>query len=148
MDWWSELWLNEGFATWVGWLAVDHLFPEWDIWTKFLNEEQLRGLSLDALRSSHPIEVDVMHPSEITQIFDIISYSKGASLIRMLSSWMGEDVFLKGIRSYLKKHQYSNAKTIDLWESLSEACGTNVGEFMETWTRKMGVTRFSFAFHR
>jgi aminopeptidase 2 len=62
MEWWSDLWLNEGFATWVGWLAVDHLFPEWNIWTQFVNDDLQRGLKLDALRSSHPIEVPVKNP--------------------------------------------------------------------------------------
>jgi aminopeptidase 2 len=74
MEWWSQLWLNEGFATWVGYLAVDHIFPEWDIFTQFVMEGLQSGLTLDALRSSHPIEVEVSHPSEIQQIFDAISY--------------------------------------------------------------------------
>jgi aminopeptidase N len=77
MDWWSELWLNEGFATFVGWLAVDHLFPEWNVFTSFLIGDYSSGVGLDSLRSSHPIEVDVNSASEINQIFDAISYSKG-----------------------------------------------------------------------
>ncbi|RKO85972.1 peptidase M1, membrane alanine aminopeptidase, partial [Blyttiomyces helicus] len=96
MDWWSELWLNEGFATFVGWLAVDHLFPEWQIWCSFLLEEFARGQELDALRSSHPIDVDVKSPNEIAQIFDAISYAKGASVIQMLSASLGIDTFKKG----------------------------------------------------
>lgn len=105
------MWLNEGFATWVGWLAVDFLFPEWDIWTSFINNEVGRGLELDAMRSSHPIEVPVKNPEEISQIFDAISYSKGASVIRMLVAYLGEDVFKHGIQAYLKKHMYGNAAT-------------------------------------
>lgn len=97
MDWWSELWLNEGFATFVGWMAVDHLFPEWDIWTSFVTDEMLSALSLDALRSSHPIQVPVSSPSEISQIFDAISYSKGASVIRMLNTLLTESKFAQGI---------------------------------------------------
>jgi aminopeptidase N len=119
MDWWSDLWLNEGFATWVGWLAVDFLFPEWDIWTDFILNETQVALTLDGLRSSHPIEVPVKNPSEIIQIFDAISYSKGASLIRMLVKFLGEDIFQNGMRSYLNKYKYQNAKTSDLWASLS-----------------------------
>ncbi len=65
MEWWTDLWLNEGFATFVGWLAVDHLYPEWDVWTQFALQEVARGISLDALRNSHPIEVDVKKPSEV-----------------------------------------------------------------------------------
>ncbi|KAJ1658321.1 hypothetical protein IWQ61_002423 [Dispira simplex] len=138
MEWWSDLWLNEGFATWVGNYVVDKIFPEWNTWTNFVTEETQRGLSLDALRSSHPIEVDVGRASEISQIFDAISYSKGASVIRMLSSYLGEDVFLSGIRAYLKKHMYGNASTLDLWQALSDASGQDVSQFMELWTRHVG----------
>ncbi|KAJ2723262.1 hypothetical protein GGI07_002764 [Coemansia sp. Benny D115] len=138
MEWWSELWLNEGFATWVGNLAVDHLFPEYHMWTQFLIDNLQRALSLDALRSSHPIQVPVQRSADISQIFDAISYSKGASAIRMLSSYIGLDNFFKGIRAYLQKHKYANASTEDLWNALSEASGVNVTQFMALWTRKIG----------
>ena len=138
MEWWSDLWLNEGFATWVGWLATDHLFPEWDIWTEFVMNDCQSGLSLDGLRSSHPIEVPVRSPSEISQIFDSISYSKGASLIRMLVAFLGETSFKTGLRQYLKKHKLGNAKTADLWDSLAEASGQPVADIMNTWTQTIG----------
>ena len=138
MEWWSDLWLNEGFATWVGWLAADHLFPEWDIWTEFILDDCQAGLSLDGLRSSHPIEVPVKNPSEITQIFDSISYSKGASIIRMLVKFLGEEVFQLGMRSYLKKHKYGNANTSDLWDSLAAASGQPVAKIMTAWTQIIG----------
>lgn len=143
MEWWSDLWLKEGFATWVGWLAADHLFPEWDIWTQFLIDDASQGLHLDCLRSSHPIEVPVRNPSEISQIFDSISYSKGASVIRMLVAYLGEDVFQKGMRKYLKRHQYANACTGDLWAALTEASGKPVKEIMFAWTQKMGFPLLS-----
>ncbi|KAJ1734465.1 hypothetical protein LPJ61_001064 [Coemansia biformis] len=138
MEWWSELWLNEGFATWVGNLAVDHLFPEYHAWTQFLVDEFQRALALDALRSSHPIQVPVRRSSEISQIFDAISYSKGGSAIRMLSSYIGLDNFFKGVRAYLQKHKYANASTQDLWTALSEASGVDVTQFMAIWTRTIG----------
>ncbi|CAJ0748807.1 12274_t:CDS:2, partial [Entrophospora sp. SA101] len=96
MEWWDHLWLNEGFATWVGYLAIDKIFPDWDIWTQFVTEGFQKGLQLDSLKSSHPIEVPVNNPSEIHQIFDAISYYKGASVIRMLSDHLGENIFLSG----------------------------------------------------
>ncbi|KAF9559182.1 hypothetical protein EC968_006723 [Mortierella alpina] len=139
MEWWDHLWLNEGFATWVGTLAVDHLFPKWDTWPTFVVDDVQRGITLDSLRSSHPIEVPVNDPHEIHQIFDAISYSKGASVIRMLSNWLTVDVFLAGIRRYLKKHEYKNATTDDLWSALSEESKIDVGEFMNTWTRIIGI---------
>ncbi|TPX36532.1 hypothetical protein SmJEL517_g01377 [Synchytrium microbalum] len=138
MDWWSDLWLNEGFATFVGWLSTDHLFPDWDVWTQFVMDDEQRAFQLDGLRSSHPIEVDVKNPAEISQIFDAISYSKGASVIRMLNGALGGDNFMKGVRSYLKKFSYSNAATSDLWASLSEASGVDVNALMYPWTREMG----------
>ncbi|OZJ06731.1 hypothetical protein BZG36_00345 [Bifiguratus adelaidae] len=138
MKWWDDLWLNEGFATWVGWLAVNKIFPEWDIWTDFVSSEWARGLQLDALRSSHPIQVHVSTPEEVDQIFDAISYSKGASVIRMLASWLGEKVFLKGISKYLKIFAYSNASTADLWSSLNTETGQDVSSFMENWTKEVG----------
>jgi len=138
MEWWSDLWLNEGFATWVGWLAADYLFPEWDIWTEFIVDDCQAGLSLDGMRSSHPIEVPVKNPSEITQIFDSISYSKGASIIRMLVKYLTEDVFQTGMRSYLRKHKFGNARTDDLWASLAEASGQPVSNIMTGWTRIIG----------
>ena len=106
MDWWSELWLNEGFATWVGWLAVDHIHPDYEVWTQFVTEAMQTAQQLDALRSSHPIEVPVKDALEIEQIFDAISYLKGSSVIRMLSNHLSVEVFLKGVSEYLKAHAY------------------------------------------
>lgn len=140
MQWWNELYLNESFATWVGWLAVDHIYPEWDIWTSFVNEDMPRALKLDALRSSHAIEVDVADASEIHQIFDAISYDKGASVIRMLSSWLGVETFLGGVRRYIQKHKWGNASSNDLWVALSEEAGMDVAKFMTLWTKHVGVS--------
>ncbi|KAF2304318.1 hypothetical protein GH714_029844 [Hevea brasiliensis] len=90
MEWWTHLWLNEGFATWV--CSADSLFPKWKVWTQFL-EETTEGLRLDGLEGSHPIEVEINHASEIDEIFDAISYRKGASVIRMLQSYLGAECF-------------------------------------------------------
>lgn len=130
--------MNEGFASWVGELAVDQQHPEWKVWTEFVVNDCQAGLGLDALRSSHPIEVPVKSPTEISQIFDSISYSKGASIIRMLVGWLGEETFKKGIQAYLKKFKLSNARTEDLWTSLSEASGKPVNEMMGGWTKHIG----------
>lgn len=97
MEWWTHLWLNEGYASFVEFLCVDHLFPEYDIWTQFVTDMYTRALELDALQNSHPIEVEVGHPTEIDEIFDEISYNKGASLIRMLHNYLGEEAFREGM---------------------------------------------------
>ncbi|KAJ9085937.1 hypothetical protein DSO57_1009263 [Entomophthora muscae] len=138
LEWWSHLWLNEGFATWAGHYAVDKLFPEWDFWTEFVISGVERGLELDAKRSSHPIEVEVKDPNDVNQLFDDISYFKGASVICMLCAYLSEVVFLKGVHRYLKKHMYSNASTDDLWEALSEESGQDVSKFMTLWTKQAG----------
>nr|CAB3480868.1 unnamed protein product [Digitaria exilis]CAB3482869.1 unnamed protein product [Digitaria exilis] len=137
MEWWTHLWLNEGFASWVSYLAVESLFPEWNNWTQFL-DETTSGLRLDALAESHPIEVEVNHASEIDAIFDSISYDKGASVIRMLQSYLGAERFQKALASYIKKYAYSNAKTEDLWAVLEEESGEPVKDLMTTWTKQQG----------
>ncbi|XP_041987811.1 puromycin-sensitive aminopeptidase [Aricia agestis] len=138
MEWWTHLWLNEGYASFVEFLCVNHLFPEYDIWTQFVTETYIRALELDCLKNSHPIEVPVGHPSEIDEIFDDISYNKGASVIRMLHRYIGDDDFRKGMNIYLTSHQYKNTFTEDLWAALEEASKKPVGEVMSTWTKQMG----------
>lgn len=138
MEWWTHLWLNEGYASFVEFLCVAHLFPEYDIWTQFVTDTYIRALELDALKNSHPIEVPVGHPSEIDEIFDDISYNKGACVIRMLHAYIGDDDFRKGMNLYLKRHSYSNAETGDLWDALEEASSKNVRRVMSTWTEQQG----------
>ena len=138
MDWWSELWLNEGFATWAGCLAVNQLYPDHQVWQSFVQDRMQIAQSLDSLRASHPIEVPVKDALEVEQIFDAISYSKGCSVIRMLSGHLGIDVFLEGIATYLQLHKYGNATANDLWVALSKASGKNVGDFMDPWIREIG----------
>lgn len=138
MEWWTHLWLNEGYASFVEFLCVHHLFPEYDIWTQFVTDMYTRALELDSLKNSHPIEVPVGHPSEIDEIFDEISYNKGASVIRMLHDYIGEEDFRKGMNLYLTRHQYSNTVTEDLWLALQEASSKNVGAVMSSWTKYKG----------
>ncbi len=138
MEWWTHLWLNEGFATYMEYLALDHIFPEWDIWTQFVLVDQGRALDLDSLKNTHPIEVEVHHPDEISEIFDAISYSKGASILKMLAEYLGAENFRDGLRHYLKKHSYGNAATEDLWSALEEVSGKPVIKIMKNWTSKPG----------
>ncbi|TXT13659.1 hypothetical protein VHUM_01026 [Vanrija humicola] len=139
MKWWDNLWLNEAFATLMGELVIpDRIWPEWKVRQEFLNVHLANALSLDSQRSSHPIEVDCPDANQINQIFDSISYSKGASVLRMLSGVVGEEKFLKGVSIYLKKHVYGNAETKDLWEGISESSGLDVAKIMANWTLKIG----------
>lgn len=138
MRWWTDLWLNEGFASWIEYLAVDHLFPEWEMWTQFAVDEQQRAFKLDALEHTHPIEVPVRHPDEIRTIFDTISYSKGASVIHMLHEYLSPELFRDGLRHYLKRHSYDNTDTSDLWLALEEISDKPVSNFMAAWTGHAG----------
>jgi puromycin-sensitive aminopeptidase len=138
MRWWDDLWLNESFASWMGTKAVDWLFPEWQMWTQFVNMDTNRALSLDGLKNSHPIEQEVKDPAEVSQLFDAISYSKGASVIRMLEQFLTPEVFRQGINRYLSGHQYQNAQTADLWSALEDASRQPVTSIMDTWTGQMG----------
>ncbi|KAK1434223.1 hypothetical protein QVD17_11142 [Tagetes erecta] len=137
MEWWTHLWLNEGFATWVSYFATNTLFPEWQVWTQFL-EETADGLRLDSLEQSHPVEVEVHNASSVIEVFDAISYQKGSSLIRMLKEYLGDDIFQKSMSSYMKKYAYKNAKTEDLWMVLSEESGVEVNKLMDIWTKQTG----------
>ena len=138
MEWWDDLWLNESFASWMGTKAVDWLFPEWEMWTQFVNMDTNRALSLDGLKNSHPIEQEVKNPAEVSQLFDAISYSKGGSVIRMLENFLGPEVFQGGLYRYLKGHEYGNARTQDLWEALEEESGLPVTNIMDSWVKQTG----------
>ncbi|HSX44776.1 MAG TPA: M1 family metallopeptidase [Candidatus Saccharimonadales bacterium] len=138
MRWWTDLWLNEGFASWIEYLAVDHLFPEWQMWTQFMVEEQQPALKMDALEHTHPIVMDINDPNEIRSIFDAISYNKGSSVIQMLHEYLGKDVFRDGLRHYLQTHKYNNTNTIDLWSALETISGKPVKQFMNSWTDRAG----------
>jgi len=138
MEWWDDLWLNESFASWMGNKAVDWLFPEWEMWTQFVNMDTNRALSLDGLKNSHPIEQEVKNPAEVSQLFDAISYSKGASVIRMLENFLGAETFRKGLNRYLSGHMYSNARTQDLWTALEMESGQPVTAIMDSWVKQMG----------
>ncbi|KAI0417421.1 peptidase family M1-domain-containing protein [Xylaria grammica] len=138
MDWWEGLWLNEGFATLMSWLSCNHFYPEWKVWENYVADSLQSALGLDSLRSSHPIEVPVKRASEVEEIFDAISYSKGSCVLRMISTYLGEDVFLEGVRRYIKKHAYGNTQTNDLWAALEDASGKPVREIMSIWTKNVG----------
>ncbi|MFH1535775.1 MAG: M1 family metallopeptidase, partial [Patescibacteria group bacterium] len=138
MKWWNDLWLNEGFACYIEFLAIDEIYPEFDVWTQFVSTEMADAFALDSLKNTHPIEVNVQDPAEISEIFDDVSYSKGASIIRMLAQYLGYNDFQRGLQRYLKKHAYGNAETFDLWQVLEEVSGKPVAKIMANWTGKAG----------
>jgi aminopeptidase N len=138
MEWWTDLWLNEGFASWAANFGVDKLFPEWNYWAQFIASDFTTVQSADALPSSRPIEVEINDPEEIRSLFDEISYSKGPTIVRMLHQYLGDKDFRTGISHYLAKHSYNNATTADLWAALQEKSGKPVAKFMSAWTSQAG----------
>ncbi|KAH9512314.1 hypothetical protein Btru_039144 [Bulinus truncatus] len=141
-SWWDDLWLNEGFATFVEYLGMDHVHPEWKMFDVLVINELQKALSFDGLVSSHPLYVPVGHPDEITEIFDAVSYSKGASLIRMMRQFVGYKTFRRGMNLYLISKQYDVANHNDLWSALTQQASLDnkridVKEVMDTWTLQM-----------
>jgi len=139
LKWWDDLWLNEGFASYMEYKGVDHAHPDWQILDHFLIEDLHPVMVLDASLASHSIVQMVGHPDEITELFDTISYNKGASVIRMLEDFMGEEEFRNGITNFLNRFKFANAVTQDLWEELQQVRkDVNITRVMDTWTRQMG----------
>src|SRR5438477_6659409 len=147
MAWWDNLWLNEGFASWMGSKCTVYFNPQWEVWlarelprdptrrTGIAKEAAMEG---DARSTTHPIQQPVATEAEANSAFDDITYKKGQSFLRMLESFLGEDVFRDGIRGYIDAHKYSNSTTADLWNALSQASNESVGEIAAGWTEQPG----------
>ncbi|XP_032666261.1 glutamyl aminopeptidase isoform X1 [Odontomachus brunneus] len=140
LAWWNDLWLNEGFATFMSFKSADTFLPDWGFMEQFLINEIHTVFVTDAKLSSHPIVQTVKNPDEITAIFDEITYQKGSSVIRMMENFIGPDIFYGAITAYLNKYAYQNAETADLFNILQDAVGNkiNVTDIMNTWTRQKG----------
>lgn len=137
MSWWNDLWLNESFADFMAHKAIAAFFPELEPWSQFLQDSQ-SAYALDALKSSHSINVDVKTPEEIDEIFDAISYQKGGMVLRMLEAFLGKEIFRKGLHCYLSKFSYKNAEGKDLWRALEDVSGKPVGKMMDSWLNRTG----------
>ncbi|KAK5650644.1 hypothetical protein RI129_001673 [Pyrocoelia pectoralis] len=140
MNWWNDLWLNEGFASYIEVKGVHDTFPEWQMMDQFLIDTLHSVLSLDATPASHPIIQSAITPDQITEIFDSITYDKGASILRMLDNAVTEDIFQKAVKQYLIKHQWGNAVTQYFWDELQGLVpeAVNITDVMSTWTVQMG----------
>jgi aminopeptidase N len=147
MAWWDNLWLNEGFASWMGSKCTAHFNPQWEVWlARELPRDPTRRIGIakeaamegDARSTTHPIQQRVATEAEANSAFDDITYKKGQSFLRMLESFLGEDVFRDGIRQYIAAHKYSNTTTADLWNALSEASNKSVSEIAAGWTEQPG----------
>jgi len=142
MSWWDYLWLNESMATYFGWLVCDILFPEWNIWNKFMDTEYISAFKLDGLESSHPIEAHIENSKDINQIFDGISYSKGSCVVRFLINYLGDDIFRQGMQHYTKTFAWKNANSDDLWNSfdyiMKNDTNKSIKNIMDSWVKQTG----------
>lgn len=137
MAWWDDIWLNEAFATWMANKTVDNVAPEWNVMSHFFANRQ-GCMRTDSLHSTRSIQSPVVKPSDALQMFDDITYTKGASILKMLEVFIGDNVFQSGVVSYLKAHSFGNAATADLWAALQTASGKPVQSMMQTWCKQPG----------
>ncbi|PWU15173.1 MAG: aminopeptidase [Verrucomicrobia bacterium] len=136
--WWDNLWLNEGFASWMGTKCSDHFNPDWQLWLR-AGGSKSAVMSSDSLRSTHPILQPVLNESQANDAFDQITYTKGESFLRMLENYLGEEKFRDGMRLYMSRHRYSNTTTEDLWVALEKASGKPVRALSAGWTEQPGL---------
>lgn len=137
MSWWNGIWLNEAFATFMEMLAVDAWKPEWQRWTTF-GVSRAAALALDGLHSTRPIEFPVTSPRDADAMFDVLTYEKGASVLRMLEQYLGPVVFREGVREYLRTHRFANADTRDLWAALGRSAQQPIPDVMDNWIFRPG----------
>jgi puromycin-sensitive aminopeptidase len=142
MKWWDDLWLNEAFATWMATKAVDALFPQWHEWDQF-GLTRSAALSSDSLRSTRAIHFEVRDPNQANEMFDEITYSKGASVLRMLEKFVSENTFQKGVHQYLSAHAFGNATTEQLWQAIGDASGKPIPKIMHGWVYQPGYPLIS-----
>ncbi len=137
MSWWNGLWLNEAFATFMEMLAVDAFRPAWQRWTTF-SVSRSAALTVDGLRSTRPIEFPVAAPQDAEAMFDVLTYEKGAAVLRMLEQYLGPPTFQAGVRAYLERHAFGNTETADLWHALAGPAKLPIPEIMDGWVFRPG----------
>lgn len=137
MRWWNGLWLNEAFATFMATLAVDHYKPDWQRWTSF-SVSRASAMAVDGLHSTRPIEFPVQRPEDAAGMFDVLTYQKGAAVLRMLEQYLGAETFRAGIALYLRRHEFDNTETTDLWDAIEEASHQPTRALMDSWVFQPG----------
>lgn len=139
MKWWNNLWLNESFANLMEYIAVDALYPQWNIWLEHAANESVMALRRDSTPGVQSVQTDVHHPDEISTLFDgAIVYAKGGRLLRMLQHYIGTEAFQAGLKNYFKKYAYQNTEGDDLWHELATASGKDITSLMNTWISQPG----------
>ncbi len=138
MAWWDDIWLNEGFATWMANNPLNAMHPDWNVPVDAELENQT-ALTLDSLKATRPIHAAVTTPAQIDEAFDAIAYQKGAAVLRMIESYVGPETFRKGVNAYLQAHAYGNATARDFWTAIAAASGKPIDTIMPTFVNQPGV---------
>ena len=142
MAWWEGIWLNEAFATFMETACTDAYRPEWKVWSSF-GRARAAALATDALAATRPVEYPVATPADAEDMFDVLTYEKGAAVVRMLEQYLGPEAFRDGVRLYLRRHAYANTATTDLWDALEEVSGQPVRSMMDGWIYQGGYPAVS-----
>ena len=137
MKWWDGIWLNEAFASLMEVIASEATYPEFKLWNE-LNLARSQGFNVDSLKSSRPVEFEVATPEEAEEMFDVLTYQKGSTVLRMFETFIGEENFKAGVRNYLKKYQYKNTHSTDLWNELTETSEYEINKILPTWIKQEG----------
>jgi len=138
MAWWDDLWLNEGFASWMAAKATERWHPDWHPWVAQLSDGTATAMALDARAGTHPVVQTVNTIDEANLAFDAITYQKGLAVIRMIEAYVGEEAFRRGVREYIAAHRYGNARTEELWSAIQAASGQPVLEIARSFTGQPG----------
>src|ERR1700758_5797419 len=138
MKWWDDIWLNEGFATWMSSKPIEAWKPEWGFNLDDVSQAQ-QTLDTDSLANTRPIHQAAETPAQIQELFDGIAYGKAAAVLRMLESYLGEETFRAGVNAYIQKHKYANAPAEDFWDAQAKTSHKPVDKIMPTWVKQPGV---------
>ena len=144
MKWWDGIWLNEAFASLMEVIASEATYPEFKLWNE-LNLARSQGFSVDSLKASRPVEFEVKTPEEAEEMFDVLTYQKGSTVLRMFETFIGEDEFKQGVQNYLKKFKYKNTHSSDLWDELTKSSEYNLSEILPTWIKQEGYPLISIS---
>ena len=137
MKWWDGIWLNEAFASLMEVIASYNTYPEFKQWNA-MNMSRTAGFSIDSLENSRPVEFDVETPDQAEEMFDVLTYEKGSTVLRMFQMFIGEEAFQNGVEAYLNKFKFENTNSSDLWDALSEASNQPLNKILPFWIREKG----------
>ena len=138
MSWWDDLWLNEGFATWMAARATEKFHPEWNTRLNAVGSRE-GAMGRDAVATTHPVVQKIETVDQLGQAFDAITYQKGGAVIRMLENYVGEDAWREGVRAYMQKHAYGNTVSADLWSAVQQAAGKPILDIARDFTEQPGI---------